>query len=163
MQLSKPELRTQLKASRLALSPEERTVKSRVILEKLYKSINWRDVESVHIYEPLLKLGEVDISGFAFDGKLFTSRKIAEEWRIVAIDGTSPIPEQFDVIIVPMLGFDSSLHRIGYGGGYYDKFLTTQPKAKKIGICFEIGRLKSLPVEPHDISLDMIVTEQRIY
>jgi 5-formyltetrahydrofolate cyclo-ligase len=69
----------------------------------------------------------------------------------------------FDVIIVPMLGFDTSLQRIGWGGGYYDKFLATQPKAKKIGVCYSIGEVERIPAEPHDIPLDMIMTERHTY
>ena len=63
-----------------------------------------------------------------------------------------------------MLGFNSkALHRIGYGGGYYDKFLATQPQAQKIGVCFEQGKLAQIPAELHDIPLDVIITENHIY
>lgn len=71
-----------------------------------------------------------------------------------------PPPAEFDLILVPMLGFDDQLQRIGYGGGYYDKFLATQPHASKIGVCFELGRLdQPIPAEPHDIPLERVVTE----
>ena len=63
-----------------------------------------------------------------------------------------------------MLGFDpKTLHRIGYGGGYYDQFLATQPQAQKIGVCFDHGKTENIPTEPHDIPLDVIVTEENIY
>ncbi len=70
------------------------------------------------------------------------------------------LPEQFDVIIVPMLGFDpKTMHRIGYGGGFYDKFLATQPHAKKIGVCFDLGKVDHIETEAHDVPLDLIITE----
>jgi 5-formyltetrahydrofolate cyclo-ligase len=72
-------------------------------------------------------------------------------------------PDVFDVVIVPMLGFDNDLQRIGYGGGYYDKFLAGQGGAKKIGVCFTLGLISKVPSEPHDIKLDTIVTENKIY
>ncbi|HEY5441911.1 MAG TPA: 5-formyltetrahydrofolate cyclo-ligase, partial [Candidatus Saccharimonadales bacterium] len=73
-------------------------------------------------------------------------------------------PDKFDVILVPMLGFDpATLHRIGYGGGYYDKFLAGQPQAKKIGVCFEQAKVKNFTPESYDVPLNVIVTEQAIY
>jgi 5,10-methenyltetrahydrofolate synthetase len=65
---------------------------------------------------------------------------------------------------VPLLGFDTkTLHRIGYGGGYYDRFLATQSQSLKIGICFEQGKLAELPADRHDIPLDTVITETAVY
>ena len=92
--------------------------------------------------------------------QMYTSRKINGTWQIVRISGEPvDVAPQFDIVVAPMLGFDNSLHRIGYGGGYYDQFLSSQHKAQKIGLCFEQGRQSNLPVEDHDIALDSIVTE----
>jgi 5-formyltetrahydrofolate cyclo-ligase len=163
MEMTKHELRKLLKAKRLSLSQEERWDKSRAILARLHDVIDWDKVGAVHIFEPLIELGEVDVSGFVDHDELFTSRNIDEEWQMVAYRGGTPIPKHFDVIIVPMLGFDNTLHRLGYGAGFYDKFLATQPNAKKIGVCFEIGHVEHVPAESHDIKLDIIVTETKIY
>lgn len=163
MNLTKPELRKLLKAKRLSLSKEERYDKSRAILAKLHEAVDWSKVGTVHIFEPIIELGEVDVSGFVDHDELFTSRKVEGEWRQVAFRAGTPIPELFDVIIVPMLGFDESLHRIGYGAGYYDKFLASQPEAKKIGVCFEIGKVDLVPIESHDVPLDVIISEAEIY
>jgi 5-formyltetrahydrofolate cyclo-ligase len=62
------------------------------------------------------------------------------------------------VFCVPMLGFDSDLNRIGYGGGYYDRTLTAAHI--KVGIAFEYMRLQEIPVEATDIRMDYIVTER---
>lgn len=131
MQLTKPGLREQLKAKRLALSAAERQAKSRIIVDKLGEVVDWSQVKTVHTFEPLTKFAEVDISGFRPDAEIFYSKKINGEWQNVAHKQNTAIPEKFDIIIVPMLGFDKTLHRIGYGGGFYDKFLATQPEAKK--------------------------------
>lgn len=163
MYLTKLELRTLLKTKRLALSLVERTSKSDLIVGRLNDALDWSDVNTVHIYEPLLELGEVDVSKFSRGKKIYTSRKIGGVWQVVALSGDESVPEQFDVIIVPMLGFDESLHRIGYGGGFYDKFLASQPQAKKIGVCFETGHVDKLPFETHDVCLNLIITESRIY
>ena len=65
-------------------------------------------------------------------------------------------------VIVPCLAFSSSRHRIGYGGGYFDRFLNKH-KGPKIGLAFEMQHVDLLPSETHDIRLDMIITESGIY
>jgi 5-formyltetrahydrofolate cyclo-ligase len=66
-----------------------------------------------------------------------------------------------DVVIMPLLGFDSRGTRLGYGGGYYDRTLerlTRRPRL--VGIAFAAQELDAIPHEPHDFPLDVIVTEQ---
>ncbi len=147
----------------------ERMVKSREIIARLRDVTDWSRVKTLHYFEPIRRLLEVDTDDFITglednypDMKLFTPRLISDEWQLVAAKGAK-IPSDFDVIIVPMLGFDKNLHRIGYGGGYYDKFLATQPRAKKIGVCFEAGKVENLPAEAHDIPLGIIITEVNAY
>ncbi len=163
MNLTKLELRNLLKSKRLALSLDERAAKSDLIVGHLNSAIDWSGLKVIHIFEPILELGEVDVRKFVGHGNLFTSRKIDNTWQVVSLNGDGPVPDQFDAVIVPMLGFDSSLHRLGYGGGFYDKFLASQPQAKAIGVCFEVGKVERLPVEPHDIALNLIVTEENVY
>jgi 5-formyltetrahydrofolate cyclo-ligase len=166
METSKNELRGRLKQVRLELTDAEHTLKSRAIVENFKKAADWRKMRALHYFEPLRELLEPDISGFITyiedmypDIKLFTPRLINKEWELIAARG-GEVPEEFDVVVVPMLGFDDSLNRIGYGGGYYDKFLATQPHARKIGVCFELGRVDHIPTDSHDIPVDMIVTEK---
>ena len=168
---AKSELRRQLKHARLSLSPEARQAKSTAIMGHLWQAIDWSAVQKLHCYEPIERLGEVDISDFVTalqdeypNLQLFTSRQINGEWQIVALPGGKVTSQHlFDVIIVPMLGFDAALHRVGYGGGYYDRFLAAQTQAQKIGVCFEQGRLDHIPTEPHDIALDRVISEIKIY
>lgn len=168
MMISKNELRTRLKQSRASLSSKECEASSATIVSRLKKAIDWLSVTEVHCYEPISHLKEVDISSFILtlqseqsNLKIYTSRKINDVWQIVSWNGNSPAPERkFDAIIVPMLGFDTNLHRIGYGGGYYDRFLATQLQAKKLGVCFEAGKIDQIPTEPYDVPLDLIITEK---
>lgn len=166
----KTELRRKLKQKRLGLSDAKHTLKSQAIVDRLIKLVDWPKVRVVHYFEPIRRLQEVDISDLVTtledsypNIQLFTPRLISGTWQMVSIKAKQP-PAGFDIIIVPSLGFDpKSLHRIGYGGGYYDKFLATQPEARKIGICFESGKTGRIQTEPHDIPMDMIVTEKKIY
>lgn len=66
------------------------------------------------------------------------------------------------VLLVPLLGFDAAGHRLGYGGGYYDRTLANyRLKPLTIGVGFESGHLPTIYPQPHDVPMDAIVTENR--
>ena len=64
-------------------------------------------------------------------------------------------------LLVPLLAFDASGHRLGYGGGFYDRTLALL-NVPAIGIAYAGQEISSIPAEPHDRTLDMILTEQGI-
>ena len=70
--------------------------------------------------------------------------------------------QDIDTIILPMLGFDRKGGRIGYGAGYYDRFLSKNPDLRKIGIAFACQEVDSLPVDENDIPMDAVITEDGI-
>lgn len=170
MTTAKSNLRQTLKKARLEMTKAEHTVRSRHIVERLKDVVDWSKIQAVHYFEPIQELLEPDISDFIVwledthpAVQLFAPKLIGGQWQMISITDEEP-PDAFDVVLVPMLGFDDCLHRIGYGGGYYDVFLATQPQAQKIGVCFELGHLTELiPTEPHDIAVDLILTEQNQY
>ena len=70
--------------------------------------------------------------------------------------------DEIGLIIVPGVGFDKKGHRIGHGMGYYDKLLHVCKDITKIGLSFELQLLDSLPVEDHDIKMNIIITEKQV-
>lgn len=70
--------------------------------------------------------------------------------------------KNIDVVLVPGIAFDIEGHRVGYGFGYYDKFLAKVPKAVKIGLAFDFQIVDKIPREQHDVPVDIIVTEKRV-
>ncbi len=72
-------------------------------------------------------------------------------------------PEGQVLIVMPGTVFDKAKHRIGYGGGYYDRYLKKHPSYKTAAICFELQMMEHIPYEKHDVSPDVIVTEERTY
>lgn len=71
-------------------------------------------------------------------------------------------PGEIDVVLVPAVAFDRRGYRVGYGGGYYDRFLPGCPQAAKIGVAFACQITEEVPVEPYDVTMDCIVTEKEI-
>lgn len=68
-----------------------------------------------------------------------------------------------DLVLVPGVVFDLMKHRIGYGAGYYDRFLTRlKSGCATVGIAYELQIVKRIPAENHDIPLNMVITEQRV-
>lgn len=69
------------------------------------------------------------------------------------------IPGEKDLMILPGVAFDHHFNRIGYGGGFYDRYLTTYQGGYKIGVCMGFQLLETLPVEAFDIKMDGLVWE----
>ncbi len=83
---------------------------------------------------------------------------------------TSPIhnktidPTVIDLVIVPGSVFDRQGGRLGYGGGYYDRFLAMRaPQATRIALAYELQIVDKIHLEPHDQTMDMIITENSVY
>ena len=72
-------------------------------------------------------------------------------------------PEDIELLICPIVAFDNQKNRIGYGGGYYDRYLPRCEKAVKIGIAFEAQRMEKIDTDQYDKAMDIIITEEKVY
>jgi 5-formyltetrahydrofolate cyclo-ligase len=71
-----------------------------------------------------------------------------------------------DIMLVPLAAFDRAGHRIGYGAGHYDVTLAHLRKAKAIvgiGLAFAVQEIKNVPMQPHDVALDYVLTEKHAF
>ena len=79
-----------------------------------------------------------------------------------------PVSEKIkypDVLLIPLVAFDNNLNRLGYGGGFYDRYFEKSFKLKKIikiGLAFSFQKIKKLPTNKYDKKLDKIITEKKI-
>jgi 5-formyltetrahydrofolate cyclo-ligase len=174
--MTKANLRKSLKLQRQKLSHAERQDHSQLIINRAFEIIDWQNIKSLHIYLPIESQNEVDTLRFLVAARQINPElKIATSWRDGVEVKTSWLDEdnkigklvkpsyRFSLIIIPMLGFDTRGFRLGYGGGFYDRFLLTQPSALTIGLCYEFGHLQNMPHEDHDVPLKLIATEKLIY
>ena len=142
--MKKPELRDRYIERRRDMTPLQVAKKSKAVLERLKTEIDWQSARYVHVYESVdswNELPDIDLTVGA------------------AIPGT-PVPTlPYDIVVVPLLAFDRDCNRLGFGGGWYDRFLAALPNATKVGLAYDLQRTDSISAEPHDIALDMVVTE----
>jgi 5,10-methenyltetrahydrofolate synthetase len=94
----------------------------------------------------------------AWDGK---PPALLDETRIPASDGVAVTP---DVLLVPCVGFTAAGCRLGYGGGYFDRWMAAHPHATTIGIAWAFSELQAADFEPqpHDQRLTLVLTENGI-
>lgn len=72
-------------------------------------------------------------------------------------------PEELDAVLVPCVGFDGALRRLGHGMGFYDRYLARCPQTAAILTAFEAQRLGAVPTEPHDRAFSVLVTERGVF
>ena len=122
------------------------------ILKKLEK-------KKYKICLPVVKKNfDMDFYNFSFDDPL-----IINKYGIPEPQKKSVVYP--DIILIPMVGFDKSLNRLGYGGGYYDRVIEKLMKKKKnlkIGLAFSAQQINNLPISKYDKKMDYIVTEKYI-
>jgi len=181
----KEELRGQLLKLRKSLSEQEFRDRSRKIVARLQSLPEFTNASTIHCYVSMNDRREVDthtlirqmlqtdkevvvpITQFE-DGtlrhvKLDSFDDLREnKWGVLEPEDNQQVPlDELDVVIVPMVAGDMDCNRMGYGKGFYDRFLK-DVACPKIGLLFEQNILDQLPVEEFDIALDNIVTEQRV-
>ena len=183
----KKHLRKQYIQRRQALSPEESQARSKVICTHLLNWIQQGGFREVCLFLPYK--GEPDLSGLsAVDGLgLILGLPVVSEVRgemwfyrwegqgslvknrygILEPDllaGAKPLVLSCSaVVLVPALAVDRQGARLGYGGGYYDRFLMKHPQVTSVGVVFGDFFVSQLPCEEHDWVLDYIATEKGLY
>lgn len=140
----------------------------------LYLDFN-NEVSTDNLIKKLLDLGKIVSSPITLkeERKLIPSQitDLKNGIQYGAYNIREPKPEcspainikDLDVVIVPAVAYDKNCYRLGYGGGFYDRFLENLRKdAVTIGIAFDLQIFDEVPKEAHDAQLDYIVTESRI-
>jgi 5,10-methenyltetrahydrofolate synthetase len=65
-------------------------------------------------------------------------------------------------LLIPLVGYDAEGYRLGYGGGYYDRTLAAAPRTVCVGVGYAEAELATIYPQPHDVPMDLIVTERRV-
>lgn len=134
----------------------------------LYMPVH-NEVDTTFLIEPALDHGKNIWLPRVFDGRMdfFAYDRdtglIQGAYNIMEPDSLVMLEEDNNTLIVmPGAVFSETHDRIGYGGGYYDRYLTEHPECKTLAVCYEFQIQKEIPVEEHDMKPDAIMTEQRL-
>ena len=178
-------LRSHYKKKRLSLTKQEVDHLSQRVCKQLDKINIWK-LKHYHIFISISKYNELDTSSII--NKLKSKQKIIIVPKIsnnelvhVAIndetefslneygikepnDGNHFVIENLDIIFIPLIAFDIEGHRVGYGKGYYDRFLKlTNNSTLKIGLSFFDPINKILDIDDNDVKLDYCVTPKQVH
>lgn len=177
----KSEIRRQMLAARRALDEETRQKCSRIIAEKLFETKEYRAAKHVMCYAAYnceVQTREI-CERILSDGKcLYLPRCTAPgKMEVCRVDdlskllpGSYGIPEPtgkpadesaLELIIVPAAAFDRKLGRMGYGGGYYDRFLV-KTGAVRCAVAFSVQETAKARFEETDAVMDMVITEKEM-
>ncbi len=180
--ITKEQLRARLKERRAAIAPEERASMSRAIVQAILRSELYQKADTLLLFAPLP--GEVDLlplvqfarkdgKGIAFP-RCDTEKEIMQfyllepgarlrrgAYGIHEPEERAPlcVPTEHTLCLLPALTFDPAGRRLGYGKGYYDRFLTAFPGICA-GVVFGPMMVKAVPTEPHDRPVAYLYTER---
>jgi 5-formyltetrahydrofolate cyclo-ligase len=173
-------MRATLIARRLAVPRAARAGRDTLITARLEQVLESRAIRRVGIYwpfkgecDPRMLARRLHARGIAlalpvvvaktaplvFRPWALGARLVLGVWNIPVPAAGEPVTP--DVVLAPVVGFDAPRYRLGYGGGYYDRTLAAMaPRPFVIGVGFALSRLPSIHPQPHDIPMDLIVTEE---
>ncbi|MBQ3225505.1 MAG: 5-formyltetrahydrofolate cyclo-ligase [Clostridia bacterium] len=182
--MTKQEMRKEFLARRAKLTAEERVAASREIAKRVLSLsaviraktvmcyVSFREeVETKELIEALLSLGKTVCVPLCNAKTLkMTAHRIedfselcAGAYGILEPKGCPEVAkDSIDCILVPGAAFGRNFHRIGYGKGYYDRFLSSAKTAVTVGLCYEETLAEVVPYEATDVPLSFIVTEREV-
>ena len=186
--MDKQELRTIYLKKRKELSPSDLALRSELIMKNFVNFTDLSQISFLHSFIPIEKRNEPDTwmiidhvqnnfpqvcivvpkvnSTGLLDNYLLKDKSelVVNSWGIPEPSGTEKVtPDKLDIILVPLLIFDSIGHRVGYGKGFYDRLLSEcRPDAMRVGISLFDGVQQIDDVDDHDQPLHHCITPNRV-
>lgn len=175
--MNKSELRRMIKEKKRSMGLEEIELASRKLAELFLSHPIYKNAKTIYGYLPYnQEVRTVPMLNQAIeDGKRVAVPKVfGDEMKFIYMDdlsrvelGYCGIPEPIDngpeaddptaLVLMPGLAFDSLGHRIGYGGGFYDKFLASEPNHPTIALCYGFQMVDHLETEEFDVPVDCVL------
>lgn len=183
--MTKSELRTMMKRRRRTLSATRILCYSAIVTEKLLKEDMYRNADVIlgyysisaevsmdYLFEQAVKDGKKIALPVCLPGREMEFRYFDADTELKKDEYGIPEPvgtERVDLeavnalIVVPGVVFDAFGNRIGYGGGYYDRFLKKYPDIPRVMLAYELQKTVSVPVDGNDVPVNLILTETDRY
>jgi 5-formyltetrahydrofolate cyclo-ligase len=186
--MDKTELRKLYRAKRKQLSEVERETLSNQLTQRFLEFLtNHQDLKHIHVFLPIAKLNEVNTFGLVdklldrgmvlytsvTDFKTESMQTIRLERPLAWVEDSYgiPVPHNYQnvdgnliqLVLIPLVAYDLEGNRLGYGKGFYDRFLESLPQAViKAGMSY-FHPEETIPEEEHDIRLDFCLTPDKIF
>jgi 5-formyltetrahydrofolate cyclo-ligase len=174
--------RAELLARRHTLDLTERTRYADLVTEHLLSAVDLRAFPVLGFYWPIrgeldlrpLARRHVEAGGVAALPVVVAKDAAVEFWRWSSDTPMQrgfwniPVPAQRhcvtpDVMLIPLVAYDAAGYRLGYGGGFYDRTLAAlTPRPFCIGVAYDDAQLETIYPQPHDIPMNIVVTERRV-
>jgi len=175
--MDKVELRRMIREKKRAMSLNEIEARSQLLGQKFAECAQYLNAKTIYGYLPYnQEVRTIPMLARALaEGKRVAVPKVyGDEMKFIYIDdlskiekGYAGIPEPIAdgpvaddptaLVLMPGLAFDPAGHRIGYGGGFYDKFLAREPDHPTVALCYEFQMLPQLETEEFDIPVDCVL------
>lgn len=175
--MNKQELRQAIRARKRAMTEEDILRRSEILAEKFARSNAYRTAKTIYGYLPYnQEVRTVPMLRRALEeGKRVAVPKVyGDDMKFIYLDdlsqvakGYAGIPEpvadgpvaqdETALVLMPGLAFDRAGHRIGYGGGFYDKFLAREPHHPTVALCYDFQVMDRLETEEFDIPVDLVI------
>lgn len=175
--MDKKALRAEIRAQKRAMTAQEIEEKSAALAEAFYKTAEYKNAKTIYGYLPYnQEVRTTQMLAHALvDGKQVAVPKVyGDEMKFILLSdlsqvakGYAGIPEPIAdgpvaadptaLMLMPGLAFDPEGHRLGYGGGFYDKFLAAEPDHPTLALCYDFQMLPHLDTESYDIPVDRVL------
>ena len=153
----KQEMRDEMMEKLRALTPNDRLARSAQICARVLQSSIWQKATAIALFSPLRSEPEIS---FLQNSAQSGEQMIMMIPPLLRIEADLELVVTPDLILVPGIAFSRDGHRLGRGNGFYDRLLAGRAaSAVKLGVCFSFQRLETVPVEPHDIVMDQVMTD----
>jgi 5-formyltetrahydrofolate cyclo-ligase len=155
----KAAIRAEIQRRLREMTAEERQEYSDEICERVLEMSQWAEAQKVVLFSSLPS--EPIITPLKLDCE---ARKVSSFYiQNARTEADLHLPEAVDLILVPGVAFSKDRHRLGRGGGLFDRLLAgPAAKAYKLGLCFSFQVLDGIPMESHDVVMDAVVTNRAI-
>ena len=177
--MDKKALRRAIGAKKSALSEAEILERSEILAQRLFETEQYRQAGALYAYLSFnqeVRTAPIIERAWADGKRVAVPKVVGKDMVFIWLTGFDQLAEGYygipepvadgpvaddgtALILMPGLAFDPEGHRVGYGGGFYDRYLEKEPSHPLVALCFDFQMLDHLDVEAHDVPVDLVITD----
>lgn len=177
--MDKKALRRQIGEKKSAMTADEIERRSAILAERLFATAQYRRAGAVYAYLSFnqeVRTRPIIEHAWASGKRVAVPKVVGDEMTFIWLErfddlavsgfgvpepaGDGPVAaDESALVLMPGLVFDPQGHRVGYGGGYYDRYLARHPGHVKVALCFDFQLIGHIEPDPHDIPADLVIID----